>query len=94
MTDIQLIEKEENTEEQTLRSEYRLQFLTLMRKLQGKKIEAETVEGNTVTCEYEAISRSCDELAVSQLNTPAGLVKRAIIRLPDFHSLRFQSDDQ
>jgi len=80
-----------DTEEQKLRSEYRLQFLNLLRELEKRKIEALTIEGNQVTCEFQSINRCCDQLAVSQLQTPVGQVKRALLRTQDFQYFRFNA---
>jgi len=76
-------------EEQKLRSEARIQFLTLLKQLHGRKLQATTLEGNTVTCEYEEVDRSVSKLAVGQLATPMGVYKKAVIRLNDFDHFRF-----
>lgn len=76
-------------EEQSTRSAARLEFLNLMQILKGRTVQAKTLEGNIVNCEFEEVDRPVTKFGVSNLVMPTGTLDRAILRINDFDYFRF-----
>jgi len=72
-----------STEEQTVRARLRLDFLNVMKRLNGRELKLTTCEGNELSCNLVGFDRDGEKLAVTDLITPTGEIKQAILRTSD-----------
>ena len=70
--------------------EHREEFLKTLKNLQGKNAKIRMLDSNNrLNCTVEAFEPNMKFIAVSNLQTPIGLKKSAVIRVNDLVELEF-----
>ena len=77
-----------SSEEQLARTQLRSGFLSVLDSLKGRQAEVLTCEGNSLECRIMGVDRCVENLAVENLQTPAGsVIPHAVLRLPDLDQI-------
>jgi len=77
-----------SSEEQAARATLRLDFISLINKLNGRKCEITTSEGNKLACSFVTLDRNGEKIGVENLETPAnGVLPHAILRSQDIDQI-------